>query len=154
MLGAGLRAASRRSLSILAIAVMGPLVALAAGGYLYLSGGRYVSTDNAYVKADKIAVSADIDGRVVEVFVEADQAVARGKLLFRIDPQPFKIALDRAEEGWAPARRFWLAGAGASVASFVAGFVLMLMTINVQGEAIPASIIGLAFGQADIGGLL
>jgi len=88
---------SRRSLSILAIALIGPLVALLAGGYYYLSGGRYVSTDNAYVKADKIAVSADIDGRVVEVFVDSDQAVSRGTLLFRIDPQPFKIALARAE---------------------------------------------------------
>jgi membrane fusion protein (multidrug efflux system) len=96
-LRARFRATSRRSLSIFAIALIGPLVALVAGGYIYLSGGRYVSTDNAYVKADKIAVSADVDGRVVEVFVEADQTVARGTLLFRIDPQPFKIALDRAE---------------------------------------------------------
>lgn len=96
-LGARFRSASRRSLSILAIALIGPLVALVAGSYIYLSGGRYVSTDNAYVKADKIAVSADIDGRVIEVFVEADQAVSRGTLLFRIDPQPFRIALDRAE---------------------------------------------------------
>lgn len=97
VLGARSRATSRRSLSILVIALIGPLAAVAAGGYIYLSGGRYVSTDNAYVKADKIAVSADIDGRVVEVFAEADQPVARGTLLFRIDPQPFKIALDRAE---------------------------------------------------------
>jgi membrane fusion protein (multidrug efflux system) len=79
---------------------------LVAGGYLYLTGGRFVSTDNAYVKADKIAVSADIDGRVVEVLAEADQAVARGTLLFRIDPQPFKIALDRAEAQLAAGRAF------------------------------------------------
>jgi membrane fusion protein (multidrug efflux system) len=88
---------SRRSLSILAIALIGPLLAALAGGYFYLATGRYVSTDNAYVKADKIAVSTDIDGRVVEVLVEADQAVTRGTPLFRIDPQPFRIALDRAE---------------------------------------------------------
>ena len=95
--GARLKSISRRSLSILAIALLGPLAALLVGGYLYFAGGRYVSTDNAYVKADKIAVSADIDGRVVEVLVEADQEVARGTLLFRIDPQPFKIAFERAE---------------------------------------------------------
>ena len=63
--GGRFRMASRRSLSIFFIALIGPLVALAAGGYIYFSGGRYVSTDNAYVKADKIAVSADIDGRVI-----------------------------------------------------------------------------------------
>ncbi len=88
---------SRRSLTIFFIALIGPLVAAMAGGYFYFMGGRYVSTDNAYVKADKIAVSADIEGRVVEVFVDADQSVARGAMLFRIDPQPFRIALDRAE---------------------------------------------------------
>ncbi len=96
-LGARLKSTSRRSLSILAIALLGPLAALLVGGYLYFAGGRYVSTDNAYVKADKIAVSADIDGRVVEVLVEADQEIARGTPLFRIDPQPFKIALERTE---------------------------------------------------------
>jgi membrane fusion protein, multidrug efflux system len=88
---------SRRSLSILLIALLGPLAAVAVGSYYYFASVRYVWTDNAYVKADKIAVSADIDGRVVEVFVETDQVVARGTLLFRIDPQPFKIALDRAD---------------------------------------------------------
>jgi hypothetical protein len=90
-----------------------------------------------------------------------DFAALERTLAAAVEPPPFGaaeigsvlVALDRAEEGWAPARRFWIAGAGASVASFVAGFVLMLMTI-VQGEAIPASIIVLAFGQADIGGLL
>ncbi len=88
---------SRRSLSILAIALVGPLLAAIAGGYYYFASGRYVSTDNAYVKAHKIAVSADIAGRVSEVFVDADQLVERGTLLFRIDPQPLRIALDRAE---------------------------------------------------------
>ena len=97
VLGARFKSTSRRSLSILAIALLGPLAALLVGGYIYFASGRYVSTDNAYVKADKIAVSADIDGRVVEVLVDADQEIARGTLLFRIDPQPFKIALERTE---------------------------------------------------------
>ncbi|WP_072385122.1 HlyD family secretion protein [Hyphomicrobium sp. CS1BSMeth3] len=88
---------SRRTLSILAIALLGPLVAAIAGGYYYFASGRYVATDNAYVKAHKIAVSADVAGRVSEVYVDADQVVQQGTLLFRLDPQPFRIALDRAE---------------------------------------------------------
>ena len=87
----------RRFVSILAIALLGPIAAALVGGYLYFASGRFVSTDNAYVKADKIVVSADISGRVVEVFVDSDQVVKRGTLLFRIDPEPLRIALARSE---------------------------------------------------------
>jgi len=79
------------------IALLGPIAAVAVGGYLYLASGRVVSTDNAYVKSDKIVIAADISGRVSEVLVRADQAVARGAVLFRIDPEPYKLALDQAE---------------------------------------------------------
>lgn len=79
------------------IALVGPLAAAVLGGYLYLAGGRVMTTDNAYVKADKIAISADISGRVSEVLVHADEQVARGAPLFRIDAEPFRIALERAE---------------------------------------------------------
>jgi membrane fusion protein (multidrug efflux system) len=79
------------------IALLGPIAAVAIGLYIYLLGGRFVSTDNAYVKADKIAVSADVSGRVAEVDVKADEAVERGALLFKLDAEPFRIALQRAE---------------------------------------------------------
>jgi membrane fusion protein (multidrug efflux system) len=87
----------RRFALIVAIALLGPIAAAMIGGYLYFASGRFVSTDNAYVKADKIVVSADISGRVVDVLVGADQMVKRGTLLFRIDPEPFRIAVSRAE---------------------------------------------------------
>ena len=87
----------RRFAFVVAVALLGPIAAALVGGYFYFAGGRFVSTDNAYVKADKVVVSADISGRVVEVFVEADQMVPRGTLLFRIDPEPLRIALARAE---------------------------------------------------------
>lgn len=87
----------QRFIFIVAIALLGPIAAALVGGYFYFASGRFVSTDNAYVKADKIVVSADISGRVVEVFVDADQVVKRGDLLFRIDPEPLRIALARAE---------------------------------------------------------
>ena len=87
---------SKFALTVL-LALIGPAIAVGVGGYLYLAGGRIVSTDNAYVKADKIAVSADIPGRVAEVLVEADQIVRRGQVLFKIDPELYQLALERAE---------------------------------------------------------
>ena len=70
-----------------------PVLALVVIGYLYLTSGRYVSTDNAYVKADMVSVSPDVGGRIVEVFVRQNEVVKAGAPLFQIDPKPYKIAL-------------------------------------------------------------
>ncbi|MDX2158508.1 MAG: HlyD family secretion protein [Hyphomicrobiaceae bacterium] len=86
-----------RFLATVLIALIGPAAAAAIGAYIYLAGGRYVSTDNAYVKADKIVVSSEVAGRVAEVMVKADQTVTRGSVLFKLDPEPYKLALDKAE---------------------------------------------------------
>lgn len=88
---------TRRFLATASMAVLGPLVAVAIGGHMYLAGGRVMTTDNAYVKADKITVSPVVAGRVVEVMVEADQPVARDQALFRIDPEFFQLALEKTE---------------------------------------------------------
>ncbi len=77
--------------------VLVPLGVAAAGLYLYATGGRYVVTENAYVKANLIAVSADVSGRVVWVGIADNQSIAPGEPLFQIDPQPFEIALAGAE---------------------------------------------------------
>jgi len=74
-----------------------PAVAVAAGLALWLQGGRYEETENAYVKAHMIAVTADVSGRVMEVGVRDNEPVAAGALLFRIDPVPFELAVVRAE---------------------------------------------------------
>ena len=74
----------------------GPLVVLLAGGYWYATGGRYVSTENAYVKFDILRVSPNVAGRVVSVNVSANQRVKKDQVLFRIDPAPFRIKLATA----------------------------------------------------------
>jgi len=81
-----------------------PLAAAAVGLYVYAEGGRYLETENAYVKAHIVAVSAEISGRVAEVAVRDNQAVAQGQLLFRIDAAPFETALARASAQLANAR--------------------------------------------------
>lgn len=94
-----------RIAGLILLSLLGPLLAITAGLYIYLVGGRYVSTDNAYLKADKIAVSADVSGRVETVYVRADDHVKPGTLLFRLDQAPFRIALDRAEARLVSARQ-------------------------------------------------
>ena len=84
--------------------VVVPAAAVAAALALWLQGGRFEETENAYVKAHMIAVSADVSGRVVEVGVRDNQAVAAGALLFRIDPAPFQLTVARAEAEMAVVR--------------------------------------------------
>jgi membrane fusion protein (multidrug efflux system) len=81
-----------------------PLLIAAVGLYLWLGSGRYVSTDNAYVQQDKVSVSAEVSGPILEVMVRENQQVKRGDLLFRIDPRPYRIALEQAEAQIAGAR--------------------------------------------------
>lgn len=81
-----------------------PLVLAAGGGYFYLNGGRFVDTDNAYVQQVKVSLSADVAGRVTEVDVAENQNVAAGDVLFKIDPEPYRIAMDQAEAALASAR--------------------------------------------------
>ncbi len=76
---------------------LGPLVVLVGAAYVYATGGRYVSTDNAYVHADKVSIGAEVSGRIVAVDVHENQRVAKGDVLFRIDDSSYRVALDRAE---------------------------------------------------------
>jgi membrane fusion protein (multidrug efflux system) len=62
----------------------------------WISGGRILSVDNAYVRAGKLVVATDVAGIVQSVEVRDGQRVHRGDVLFRLDPQQFDIALDRA----------------------------------------------------------
>jgi len=87
---------------ILLIGVPAALVAI--GVALWLRGGRYEETENAYVKAHIIAVTADVSGRVVEVGVRDNQPVEAGAVLFRVDPAPFRLELARAEAQMAVVR--------------------------------------------------
>jgi len=70
-----------------------PLFSVSLGVLLFFDGGRYVSTENAYVKAHKIAISSDLDGRVIAVDVTDNQWVEQGQILFRLDQEPLQIKL-------------------------------------------------------------
>lgn len=80
-----------------ALWIAGPALVLIVGGWMYLTAGRYVSTDNAYVQANRATIAPQVGGRVVEVDVRENQAVKTGDVLFRIDPEPLQIAVARAQ---------------------------------------------------------
>jgi len=84
-----------RAVRVLLLVVV-PLIAVMTGLYVYATGGRLVETDNAYVKANIVAISASVSGRVVEVAARDNQPVEAGALLFRLDPEPFEIAVSGA----------------------------------------------------------
>jgi membrane fusion protein, multidrug efflux system len=90
-----LMAAMRRYRRVLLLVVL-PLVAVIAGLFFYLHGGRYVTTDDAYVGAQKVLITPDVSGKIVSVAVKEGQTVTTGDTLFQIDPVPFQLAVAQA----------------------------------------------------------
>jgi len=90
-----LMAAMRRYRRVFLLVVL-PLVAAMAGLTFYLNGGRYVTTDDAYVGAQKVLITPDISGKIISIAVKEGQQVATGDVMFQIDPVPFRLALAQA----------------------------------------------------------
>lgn len=82
----------------------GPAAVALVGAVIYFTSGHSVSTDNAYVKADKVIISPEVSGLITEVAVRENQHVAKGDVLFRIDDRPYRIALARADAALAAVR--------------------------------------------------
>lgn len=95
---------ARRRVKRLLLLIIVPLVAGLIGLVFYLKGGRYVATDDAYLKADIVPVSAEVSGTVQDVLVQENQQVKRGQILFRLDPAPFRVAVDKAQAKLAQVR--------------------------------------------------
>lgn len=72
-------------------------LALIGGGYWYVTGGQVMSTDDAYINAEKVGVSTDISGIVQDVNVKDNDHVTAGQVLYRLDPRQFQIALENAK---------------------------------------------------------
>src|SRR5271155_2620914 len=81
-----------------------PVILVAVGTGYYLAQEPYVSTDDAFVRAAKESVNARVAGQVVEIAVKDNQRVQKGEQLFRIDPEPYQIAVDQAEARLGSAR--------------------------------------------------
>jgi len=77
--------------------LLGPLVALTIGGYIYYTSGRVVETDNAYVQSDVAVISPRVAGPIESINVRENQHVEAGDVLFTIDSAPFRVALARGD---------------------------------------------------------
>jgi len=127
-------AGMRRYRRVLLLVVL-PLVALIAGLTFYLNGGRYVTTDDAYVGAQKVLITPDISGKIISVAVKEGQQVSPGDTMFQIDPVPFQLALAQA--------RAKLDDAKANHDNLVANVKLYNQTIDIINS-------GIAIKQRDV----
>ena len=94
---APVRSRSRRRLLRPLLMIGGVLVVVVASLVYWVQGGRYISIDNAYVRAAKETLSTDINGTVAAVPVHEGQLVHKGDVVMRFDPRQFQIALDGAK---------------------------------------------------------
>ena len=129
-----LMAGVRRYRRTLLLVVL-PLVAVLAGFTFYLNGGRYVTTDDAYVGAQKVLITPDISGKIINVAVKEGQPVKQGDVLFQIDPVPFQLAVSQA--------RAKLDDAKSSHDNLVANITLYDQTIDLVNA-------GIALKQRDV----
>ena len=98
------RAFRKRRLWRRILLALGPIAVILVSGYVYLTGGRFEGTDNAYVKAHMTSIAPEISGRVAEVPVHENQAVHQGDVLLQIDPEPLRITLAGAQADLSAAR--------------------------------------------------
>jgi len=90
------RARARRRLARPVLMLGGILLVVVGSVYFWLHGGRFVSVDNAYIRAAKLSLSTDVSGIVAEITVHEGQRVRKGDVLLRLDPKKFEIALEGA----------------------------------------------------------
>lgn len=115
-----------------------PALLVIGGIYLWLASGGSESTDNAQVKMDIVSVTAQVTGPVIEVDVQNGNHVKRGDVLFRIDPAPFRVALEQAEAQLAAAKlqtsqlRTQAAGTGADITGAQANLAIKQNALDRQ----------------------
>ncbi len=105
---AELNAPSRKSLAArmrrIGLMLSVPLLLIGGAVWYYKSTENIVSTDNAYVQQDKVSVSPQVTGEITEVLVRENQAVHAGDVVFRLDPEPYRIAIAQADASIAAAQ--------------------------------------------------
>lgn len=90
-----LKALTRGILRFILLIVI-PFAGLLYAGVWWGESMRYLSTENAYLKNNLVAISADVTGRVVALNVSENELVSEGQSLFQIDAKPYEIAYNEA----------------------------------------------------------
>ena len=89
-----------RKLLIVAV----PLVLLVAGSYYWVTGGRYIETDDSYVHQDRVTVMPQVSGQIARVEVAENQEVGAGQVLFAIDDSSYRATVEQAKANLESAR--------------------------------------------------
>jgi membrane fusion protein, multidrug efflux system len=74
-----------------------PVLVIVGALIFWLQGGRHMSTENAFVKADIAQIASEVPGRIMELRIHDHSAVAAGDVLLRLDPSTYQLALAKAE---------------------------------------------------------
>ncbi len=74
-----------------------PMLVVVGALFFWLQGGRHISTENAFVKADIAQIASEVQGRIAELRIHDHSAVAAGDVLLRLDPTPYELTLAKAE---------------------------------------------------------
>ena len=128
----------KRSAKRIILMLSVPLIILLVGGYFWLTSGKSVSTDNAYVKQDVVTLGAQVTGPISEVDVRENQHVKAGDVLFRIEPAPFQVALQTAQAQLAAAQlqtgqlRVQAAGTGGDIVGEAANLSIAQRALDRQ----------------------
>ena len=77
--------------------ILGPVALIVGALVLYLTTGRYVTEEDAYVQAVNVSISPQVAGQVVTIAAKSNTAVRKDDSLFNLDPEPYRIALANAE---------------------------------------------------------
>ncbi len=123
-----------RRLGRLALMLAVPLALLGGGTWYWMSQQGKVSTDNAYVKQDKVSISAQVGGDIAQVLVKEGDEVKAGQLLFRIDPEPYRLSIAQAD---------------AAIASAQANVVALSSSADLSGAASSAAREDIGYAEAD-----
>ena len=87
----------RGRLILICLLIAVPALVIIAALTFWLQGGRYASTENAYVKADIAQIASEVQGRIAALTIRDHATVAQGEVLVRLDPEPYRLALAKAE---------------------------------------------------------
>lgn len=88
---------TKRTLLRIVLMVVVPGLLVIGGLTWYYAGGRYVTSENAYVKAPIISVVSQVSGRISSVHVQENQPVKKGQVLIELDGEEFALAVTEAE---------------------------------------------------------
>ena len=87
----------RRRTALTAIAVAVLVIGGGYGIYYWMTGRHSESTDNAYVQANVVQITAQAGGTVTAINADDTDFVKAGQLLIKLDPADARVALDQAE---------------------------------------------------------